>query len=401
MRNDLPDTTISKWTAEFTDPEAETEYRRRNTGVHVRQTRIGLGLWMALWLFFIYVDYANLGTGQNFWILLAIRLVIASAIFAFAIRIGRKPELATNGLWISMLLILGWTGFFAVFSMLPGDQLPWVLAMFMTLLIGQLVFIMNRVNWGAITAFYAIAGAVLSVRAVAETEPERLAVLTLMLSVPAATGLFVLHRFHFDRRNSFAMLLKAEAANAELQKQIHERSKLETELKRIAATDPLTGLYNRRRYEELFRQELRRIDRYGGTISLLVMDLDHFKHINDTYGHATGDRVLKDAADLFLRQLREVDIVGRLGGEEFIVLLPDIGKSEAAVVAERLRGKIGDLRFYANNETFRVTATIGIAQFETGDRGIEDLIVRADDALYRGKAGGRNRVVSASVRQQQ
>lgn len=395
MRNNLLDTTISKWTAEFTDPETEAEYRRRNAGVHVRQTRISLGLWMALWLFFIYVDYMALGAERNFWLLLIVRIIIGSAILAFAIRIGRKPELATNGLWISMLLILGWTGFFTVFFLLPGEELPWILAMFMTILIAQFVFIMNRVNWGAITALYAITGAVLSAWTVAESEPERMAVLALLLSIPAATGLFILHRFHSDRRNSFAMLLRAEAANAELQKQIHARTKLETELKRIAATDPLTGLYNRRRYEELFRQELRRIDRYGGNISILVIDMDHFKHVNDTYGHGTGDRVLKDAAGLFLRQLREVDIVGRLGGEEFIVLLPDIEKSEAAVVAERLRSKIGELRFFANNETFRVTATIGIAQYKTGDRGIEDLIIRADGALYKGKADGRNRIVSA------
>lgn len=386
---------ISRLSAEFADPKTENEYRRRNARVHVRQTRFGLALWGILLALFIYADYVNLGPSESFYLLFAMRLTICTAIAAFAILIGRRPVLVTGGYGISALLIFGWTGFFMVFFLLPRDQLPWIIATVMAMLIGQFVFIPNRVLSGAAAAVYAIAGSMISVWLVAGTDPARMLSLGLMLLVPAATGLFVLHRFQFDRRHWFAMLMRAEEANDELKRQIEERKKLEAELKYMAETDPLTGLNNRRRYEALFEQERKRTRRYGNHLSLFVLDIDLFKNINDTHGHTTGDAVLQQTAALCRRCLRESDIIGRLGGEEFVVLLPDTPLSGAVRVAERIREKIAETAFASEEDglRFQVTATIGVAELGPEDRNADDMIRRADGALYRGKKAGRNRVV--------
>ncbi|MBS3809346.1 MAG: GGDEF domain-containing protein, partial [Desulfobacterales bacterium] len=216
--------------------------------------------------------------------------------------------------------------------------------------------------------------------------------LGLMFLVPAATGLFVAHRFQTNHRIAFARLLEAEAANARLEREIEARKELEAELKRQAATDSLTGLNNRRRYEALFRHEFRRTKRYGGRLSLFVLDLDHFKQVNDNYGHSAGDTALQKLADLCRSSLREPDIIGRLGGEEFVVLLPDTGGSDAYNVADRLRKKISETEIKTDHGRFTLTATIGVAEASPDDKEIEDLVRRADTALYKGKAYGRNRV---------
>jgi two-component system cell cycle response regulator len=129
-----------------------------------------------------------------------------------------------------------------------------------------------------------------------------------------------------------------------------------------------------------------------------MLDLDHFKAVNDQYGHPAGDDVLRELAQRMLRQVRSVDLVARLGGEEFVAVMPETNLSGASAVAERLRIAIADEPFTvtASGERLPVTASIGIATSENGDS-VETLLKRADDALYIAKNGGRNRVVSASA----
>ncbi|MCF8110851.1 MAG: GGDEF domain-containing protein [Desulfobacteraceae bacterium] len=386
---------ISLWTAEFLDPFTEAAYRKRNAGFNIRHTRFGLGLWGVLLILFIYNDYINLGPVSGFWILFAMRLTVSAVILVFTVVIGRHPGLVMNGHGIAGLLVFGWTGFFLIFFFLPISQMPWIIAMVMAMLIGQFVFIPNRVVTGLAAALYAMIGTMISVYLVAGSGPSELVGLFLMLLVPTGTGLFVCGRFQLEHRRSFAMLLAAESANAELQRQIRAREELEKKLKEQAETDPLTGLYNRRRYETMFIREFQRIKRYGGPMSVLVLDLDHFKRVNDTYGHSAGDVVLQEVAALCRRQLRQVDIIGRLGGEEFVIMLPDTGISDAMTVAERLRKEIESTEIVTDRNRLYITATIGAAEIVHEDQGIEDLVRRADAALYRGKQEGRNRVEAA------
>lgn len=169
--------------------------------------------------------------------------------------------------------------------------------------------------------------------------------------------------------------------------------KANAELERLASFDALTGLYNRRRFEEAATAEIDRARRYGRPFSLLLIDLDHFKQVNDTRGHNAGDAALRQAAQTLLSAVRTTDLVARYGGEELGVLLPETGAEEARQVAERIRHAIGGTPVSHEGDSFIITASLGGAQYAVADDGLARLVGRADAALYRAKQGGRNRVV--------
>jgi len=174
-------------------------------------------------------------------------------------------------------------------------------------------------------------------------------------------------------------------------KWIVHNKRMTNSLQRLATTDHLTGAYNRRRFGEAIKYEIHRAVRYADTLSLIMFDLDHFKKINDTYGHNAGDEVLKTVADRVKDNIRVTDIFARVGGEEFTILVPATGLEGAKVVADKLRQSIESHAF----ETVGiVTASFGVAEFER-DEAIDALIKRADNALYEAKEHGRNRVVIA------
>ena len=163
----------------------------------------------------------------------------------------------------------------------------------------------------------------------------------------------------------------------------------------LATVDPLTGCHNRRSLMDKLEQELDRARRYGLAISVLMIDLDRFKTVNDTYGHLVGDRVLQQLGDLLRRQVRTVDVVARYGGEEFVVVLPETDEEGAVVFAERLRVAVSENDFSDAAEKLNATVSIGVAGTPGDNIGSgEDLIGSADKALYVAKANGRNQVAS-------
>ncbi len=172
-----------------------------------------------------------------------------------------------------------------------------------------------------------------------------------------------------------------------------ERRNMEEALRDMASKDPLTGIYNRRSFMELGRQQLARSQRFREPMSVVVLDVDHFKKINDSYGHATGDDALRMVAGACASILREYDILGRLGGEEFVVVLPGATPDESRVVAERLRRHIARMPVPGPEGRFHMTASMGIAGVESAGDTLEKAIHRADLALYRAKREGRNRVI--------
>jgi diguanylate cyclase (GGDEF)-like protein/PAS domain S-box-containing protein len=176
---------------------------------------------------------------------------------------------------------------------------------------------------------------------------------------------------------------------------ISERKELQRELERQARLDFLTGLLNRRYFIELAKIEILRQQRYGGELSLIMFDIDRFKVINDNYGHKVGDLVLQKIAQVCQQTVREVDIVGRLGGEEFVLLLPNTGKIEAVEAAERLRLAINNGVVMSNRgEPLHFSASFGVVTLKNGSETshIDELLIRADSAMYRAKENGRNRV---------
>ncbi|MDG4553030.1 MAG: PAS domain S-box protein [Candidatus Competibacter sp.] len=171
-----------------------------------------------------------------------------------------------------------------------------------------------------------------------------------------------------------------------------ERQAREQELLRLATTDPLTGLANRRHFLAQVEHELERFQRYAKPAALLMLDLDHFKRVNDRHGHASGDRVLQHFTAVAQQTLRKVDLIGRLGGEEFAALLPGTDTEGARCLAERLRECVAASPAAGDAGEISFTVSIGLASFAAADRTANTILARADRALYRAKEAGRNRV---------
>ena len=173
----------------------------------------------------------------------------------------------------------------------------------------------------------------------------------------------------------------------------------EEKLARQAFTDSLTGLHNRRRFLEICREELRRIRRTKKPMALLMLDIDHFKRVNDTYGHETGDGVINEFAATVTSELREMDTMGRIGGEEFAVLLPETDMKAAGKVAERIRKAVSNKPL--TDRSLHITVSIGCSDFEKSHRDtVESILNSADKALYRAKRSGRNAAVCTNDQQE-
>jgi diguanylate cyclase (GGDEF)-like protein/PAS domain S-box-containing protein len=174
---------------------------------------------------------------------------------------------------------------------------------------------------------------------------------------------------------------------------ITERKNLELELEKNAKTDFLTGLVNRRHFMDLANKEHQRAIRFGNPLSILMVDIDNFKRINDTYGHKSGDDVLKMFSDLCRSAFREIDIVGRIGGEEFAVVLPEATSHQAIEAAERLRAKVANSKTpLAQNLAIEFTVSIGVVSLSPEFDSLDVMLSHADKALYKAKNTGRNRV---------
>lgn len=199
-----------------------------------------------------------------------------------------------------------------------------------------------------------------------------------------------------DRWLSIQERRTSEGGRVGFRVDITKLKRQERELERLAWTDSLTGAMNRRRFMEQAENELNRARRHGCNVSLLVLDADNFKTINDRNGHAAGDSVLSGLVQRWKKTLRSHDMIGRIGGEEFVILLPEVDGNGALRTAERLRQSIAELPFEHEGQLIRATVSIGIAQCLPGDT-LAGMMKRADTALYQAKDTGRNRFVMSAA----
>ena len=185
----------------------------------------------------------------------------------------------------------------------------------------------------------------------------------------------------------------SERRRTNLEAEIAERERLELRLRQLATTDPLTGLANRRHFIDRADMEVARARRYGMPLSVVMIDIDHFKRVNDRLGHAVGDEVIRCVAETCGSTIRgEIDVAGRLGGEEFALLLPSTDAMGASSLAERLRESMLDIELENVVTPGTVTCSFGVTQWTEDDDAIHTTIKRADAALYKAKGNGRNRV---------
>jgi len=249
--------------------------------------------------------------------------------------------------------------------------------------------------WSAIILVMALLsfwGPLQSLTGFAYAPQYKIRFITTYLIVSAVTYWFEYFRYHYRQR------LEEKNRNLEeeqerLKHEINERRRLEKELRHLASIDPLTGAANRRHFMELANKELYRLKRYNHKLALAIMDVDHFKKVNDSYGHPVGDQVLKALVQYCHIYLRKSDILGRIGGEEFAILLIETEPASVETVADRLRRKIAELQISIDNGELQFTVSIGITDAKKKDTSFAPIIKRADEALYQAKAGGRNRVV--------
>ncbi len=196
----------------------------------------------------------------------------------------------------------------------------------------------------------------------------------------AFTGFAILWTFQYLTLNNERMQQELQAAQVELEK--------------LATIDFLTGFHNRRNFFEIGKSEIQRAKRFRHPLAVVMFDLDYFKRVNDTYGHAAGDLVLTEIADVCRKSLRGTDVLGRLGGEEFAVLLPHTKLSDARTVAEHLRAVIEANTAEFTSETIKITASFGVSDLTDYDEEIETVLARADALLFQAKRRGRNQVAA-------
>ncbi len=177
-----------------------------------------------------------------------------------------------------------------------------------------------------------------------------------------------------------------------LQEEVAKRRIAQEKLRQLAITDGLTNVFNHRYFMEMGRREFVRVKRYGRQLSLIIMDLDHFKRTNDTFGHNIGDQVLQAVAQISLKSFRKVDIFARIGGEEFAALLPETGMEQAWMAAERLRRTVSRTVLRTKSGDLRLTLSLGVAAVTDETKDFEHLLRMADAALYVAKGNGRDRV---------
>jgi diguanylate cyclase (GGDEF)-like protein len=207
-----------------------------------------------------------------------------------------------------------------------------------------------------------------------------------------AYGVFLSVRYDRARRRQFALLVEEKKSSGALAERTRELEKAQEELRCLAMTDPLTGISNRRHFMDQIAEELERTKRYSLPFSLMMIDVDNLKEINDTYGHKAGDVVLRSFAKHCLTKLRSVDRFARFGGDEFIALLVQTGPVKAKEVAVRLLAGIEDLEIQVEGKSIRITVSIGLTT-TVDTLSVEELIKRTDEAMYQAKNGGRNQVV--------
>lgn len=386
-----------KWlTGQFHEHSREAMYRRTIRPRVRFEACLSLTLVALIFGMFGISDYYYLGLSREFYTLVAIRLVVASSCLCLALIIRRWGNYSRN-IWLHALpLWILATGIILIVPLRPETLATQLIAVVVAIIAFYLL-IPNLLTVVAPASIYLSIGFVAAAVIFAEILSVMTLRIALLLVMTNLVGFFALRRLESLQCKQFAHLYEERVQNRQLLKEIAHRQSLEAQLRMLAEQDALTGLDSRSHFMKRAQALLRRSQLDKAPFTLFMIDVDHFKSINDTWGHSHGDWVLTEIAGACIQSLRPQDVIGRFGGEEFLVALPDTSLDDAHRVAERLQQKVAELPLKEEMSGLQLSVTIGIAIAHAEEVNLEPLIKRADQALYVGKRNGRNQVVMSHM----
>lgn len=366
---------------------------RRAIRARVRiESCLSLILAASIFGMFVITDYHLLGLAREYYLLVAMRVVVVGLCLLLAFIISRWGNYSNKAWLHAMPLWVLATGIILIVPLRPESLSTQVTAVVVATMAFYLL-IPNLLTVVAFASLYLNIGFLAAAVLFSDISPVETLRIALLLIMTNAVGFCALLRLESLQRKQFSLLHEERNQNHQLLKEIAHRKSLEEQLRMVAERDALTGLNSRSHFMSQAKGLLQSSRMKKVPLSLFMIDVDHFKNINDTWGHSHGDWVLTKIAEVCARSLRPTDVIGRFGGEEFVVALPDTGPDDAQVVAERLKAKVAELPLKEEMSKMYLSVTIGIAVAHTEAVSLEDLISQADQALYAGKRAGRNRVV--------
>ncbi|MGQ4276998.1 GGDEF domain-containing protein [Pseudidiomarina sp. E22-M8] len=356
------------------------------------ESRLALVLVSMVFAMFAITDYNLLGLTREYYLLLSMRTVVISLCLVLAFVLGRWGGYSRNVWFHALPLWIIATGIILIVPLRP-DTLSTQITAVVVATMAFYLLIPNLLTVAVLASLYLSVGffaAVVFFTGMSPTDTLHVALLLIMANV---VGYFALLRLEFLQRKQFALLHEELDQNRNLLKEIEHRKSLEAQLRMVAERDTLTGLDSRSYFMKRAETLLERSRLENSPFSLFMIDVDHFKSINDTWGHTRGDLILTKIAEACAQSLRPSDVIGRFGGEEFVVALSHTSPDDAKMVAERLKNNVAALPLNDEMSELRLSVTVGIAAAHAEDVDLDAVITRADKMLYAGKREGRNRVM--------
>lgn len=355
----------------------EAAYRRQYLEQDIRQVLIVFSIWLLPHFVFIYTDYLLYARQPLFHDLLEIRLalLIVLLIMFIVLRRIKKPIIYDYLVFFGCSIVLA--GIFWANRLHPNIH-TYTAGMDYLLLFSTYLLIPNRLLFRILPCIvFTTANLILRLTLLDPLSAPIPTIIIIPFIMTNGLGIWASINFYSHRRQQFA----AQTHAFELRKDLIQN----------ALVDQLTGVANRRHFFQTAEAEFERYLRYKRPFSVLMLDLDHFKNINDLFGHPVGDKVLKDLAITVNRYKRDTDLFGRLGGEEFALLMPETNLSAATDIAVRLRRACHTI-ILPNSSSLRITISIGVTQIHPDDASFDEVLARTDEVLYRAKNNGRDRV---------
>lgn len=379
-------------TGQFSDRQRELSYRRSIESNVRSDARLALILASVIFAMFGITDYNLLGLTREYYLLLTMRITVVSSCLLVAFIIGQRGGYVKTAWLHALPLWIFAVGIILIVPLRPESLSSQVTSATIAIVAFYLL-IPNLLTIAALASVFLSITFLIATVIYAGVDGEGVVRIGLLIAMANIVGYASLRRLERLQRKQYALLNDEQQQNHELVQEIARRKSLEAQLRMVAEHDALTGVDSRSHFMKRAEALLQRSRLEQAPFCLFMIDVDHFKKINDTWGHTRGDRILAKIADVCQHALRPTDIIGRFGGEEFVVGLPNTAPADAKAVAERLKQQVEQLSLEAPLNSVQLSVTIGVA-VATAEDDLDALITRADDKLYKGKRAGRSRVVT-------